>query len=239
MERLLIIEDDFRLAQMVTEYLHQSGFDVTHAPSATQGLQLLHQVHSPIQLIILDLMLPDMDGLEVCRKIRALPSALNSTPVLMLTAKGDPMDRVVGLELGADDYIGKPFEPRELLARIRAVLRRHRNSSELEAESDKEALEFGSLEIDKNSRTVSVAGKICDLTSYQFDLLLVLAERAGRVLSRDQIMESVRGRELDAFDRSIDVHIGRIRLSIESDIKNPKRILTVRGVGYVFAKQQD
>ena len=239
MERLLIIEDDFRLAQMVTEYLHQSGFDVTHAPSGTQGLQLLDQVQSPFQLIILDLMLPDMDGLEVCRKIRALPSTLNSTPVLMLTAKGDPMDRVVGLELGADDYIGKPFEPRELLARIRAVLRRHRNPTEQEGESDREVHKFGSLEIDKNSRTVSVSGKICDLTSYQFDLLLVLAERAGRVLSRDQIMESVRGRELDAFDRSIDVHIGRIRLSIESDIKNPKRILTVRGVGYVFAKQQD
>ena len=239
MDHLLMIEDDFRLAQMVTEYLQQSGFEVTHASSGAQGLQLLEQGAEPFQLIILDLMLPDMDGLEVCRKIRTLGSAINLTPVLMLAAKGDPMDRVVGLELGADDYLGKPFEPRELLARIRAVLRRHRTPAEFDSETNKQTLKFGSLEIDKGARTVSILGKVCDLTSYQFDLLLVLADRAGRVLSRDQIMESVRGRELDAFDRSIDVHIGRIRLAIEKDIKHPKRILTVRGVGYVFAKQQD
>jgi DNA-binding response OmpR family regulator len=153
----------------------------------------------------------------------------------MLTAKGDPMDRIVGLEIGADDYLHKPFEPRELLARIRAVLRRHAPG----AASAARVLRFGSLEIDQDARTVSVAGKSCDLTSYQFDLLLALAERAGRVLTRDQIMEAVRGRELDAFDRSIDVHMGRIRAAIEADPKNPKRILTVRGVGYVFARQQD
>ncbi len=241
MDHLLIIEDDFRLAKLVSEYLHQSGYEVSHASSGAQGLQFLEQINYNFQLIILDLMLPDMDGLEVCRKIRALPSALNQTPLLMLTAKGDPMDRVVGLELGADDYIAKPFEPRELLARIRAVLRRHRNptGAKYESSGEVQSLKFGSLEIDKGARMVTVSGKLCDLTSYQFDLLLVLAERAGRVLSRDQIMESVRGKELDAFDRSIDVHIGRIRLSIEKDIKNPKRILTVRGVGYVFAKQQD
>jgi len=239
MDRLLIIEDDFRLAQMVTEYLQQSGFEILHASSGTAGVQFLEDNKTPVQLVILDLMLPDMDGLEVCRKIRTLPAGLNHTPILMLTAKGDPMDRVVGLELGADDYLGKPFEPRELLARIRAVLRRHRNQSETSGEFGQNILKFGSLEIDKNSRTICISSKPCELTSYQFDLLLVLAERAGRVLSRDQIMESVRGRELDAFDRSIDVHVGRIRLAIESDIKNPKRILTVRGVGYVFAKQQD
>ena len=180
-------------------------------------------------------MLPDMDGLEVCRRIRALPGTAARTPVLMLTAKGDPMDRIIGLEMGADDYLPKPFEPRELLARVRAVLRRHGPG----AGANGKTLAFGSLEIDRDARNVTVAGKSCELTSYQFDLLLALAERAGRVLTRDQIMAAVRGRELDAFDRSIDVHMGRIRAVIELDAKNPKRILTVRGVGYVFARQQD
>jgi DNA-binding response OmpR family regulator len=173
----------------------------------------------------------------VCRRIRALPNGLAKVSVLMLTAKGDPMDRIIGLEIGADDYLPKPFEPRELLARIRAVLRR-RGETASDA-STPAVLRFGSLEIDRNARTVTVGGETADLTSYQFDLLVAMAERAGRVLTRDQIMEAVRGRELEAFDRSIDVHMGRIRAAIEVDAKNPKRILTVRGVGYVFAKQQD
>jgi len=236
MTTLLIIEDDHRLAQMVGEYLTQSGFTVHHASGGVQGLQML-QTLTPA-LVLLDLMLPDIDGLEVCRRIRSLPGAFAQTPVLMLTAKGDPMDRIVGLEIGADDYLPKPFEPRELLARVRAVLRRHQPGNEASPNS-KEPLKFGSLQIDRDARTVSVHGQPCELTSYQFDLLWVLAERAGRVLSRDQIMEAVRGRELEAFDRSIDVHMGRIRAAIEDDVKTPKRILTVRGVGYVFAKQQD
>ena len=186
-------------------------------------------------LVILDLMLPDIDGLDVCRRIRSLPGDLASTPILMLTAKGDPMDRIIGLELGADDYLPKPFEPRELLARIRAVLRRRVDGPSASAK----LLRFGSLEIDRDARKVTVDGADCELTSYQFDLLVALAERAGRVLTRDQIMEAVRGRELEAFDRSIDVHMGRIRAVIEVDAKAPKRILTVRGVGYVFARQQD
>jgi DNA-binding response OmpR family regulator len=185
--------------------------------------------------VILDLMLPDMDGLEVCRRIRGLTTSAAQVPLLMLTAKGDPMDRIIGLEMGADDYLPKPFEPRELLARIRAVLRR---KSEPTSDQAPNRLQFGSLEIDRDARTVSVAGKFCDLTSYQFDLLIAIAERAGRVLTRDQIMEAVRGRELEAYDRSIDVHMGRIRAAIEADVKDPKRILTVRGVGYVFARQQ-
>nr|MCU0943178.1 response regulator transcription factor [Hydrogenophaga sp.] len=145
-----------------------------------------------------------------------------------------------GLELGADDYLPKPFEPRELLARVRAVLRRRaENGGSAASARSTPVLSFGSLEIDRDARTVSVGDQVADLTSYQFDLLVAMAERAGRVLTRDQIMEAVRGRELEAFDRSIDVHIGRIRSAIEVDSKNPKRILTVRGVGYVFAKQQD
>ena len=233
--QLLMIEDDARLAHMVGEYLTQSGFLFSHAGDGASGLEQLQQ-HAP-DLVILDLMLPDTDGLEICRRIRSLPAPASKVSVLMLTAKGDPMDRIIGLEIGADDYLPKPFEPRELLARIRAVLRRRsENATETEAST---LMRFGTLEIDRNARTVSVAGAMADLTSYQFDLLVAMAERAGRVLTRDQIMEAVRGRELEAFDRSIDVHMGRIRAAIEVDAKNPKRILTVRGVGYVFAKQQD
>ena len=232
--QILMIEDDARLAQMVSEYLTKSGFGVAHAADGQAGLEQVQQ-HAP-DLVILALMLPDMDGLDVCRRIRALQGPAAQVPVLMLTAKGDPMDRIIGLELGADDYLPKPFEPRELLARIRAILRRRTDGGSPPAT---QALRFGTLEIDRDARTVTVAGELADLTSYQFDLLVALAERAGRVLTRDQIMEAVRGRELEAFDRSIDVHMGRIRAAIEMDAKLPKRILTVRGVGYVFAKQQD
>ena len=231
-QQLLMIEDDSRLATMVGEYLRQSGYGFAHAADAASGLGTLQS--TPPDLVILDLMLPDMDGLEVCRRIKASNPA---TAVLMLTAKGDPMDRIVGLEIGADDYLPKPFEPRELLARIRAVLRRG-----VEAAASLGAhktMRFGSLEIDRDARSVIIGGKPSELTSYQFDLLVALAERPGRVLTRDQIMEAVRGRELEAFDRSIDVHMGRIRNAIEDDAKDPKRILTVRGVGYVFAKLQD
>ena len=240
-QQLLMIEDDTRLANMVSEYLRQSGYGVTHAADGASGLAALEA--SAPDLVILDLMLPDMDGLEVCRRIKSHTGAPGGPPgpaILMLTAKGDPMDRIVGLEIGADDYLPKPFEPRELLARIRAVLRRSGEVGAAAAASGiHKVMRFGSLEIDRDARTVSVNGALCELTSYQFDLLVALAERAGRVLSRDQIMEAVRGRELEAFDRSIDVHMGRIRSAIEVDAKDPKRILTVRGVGYVFAKQQD
>lgn len=241
---VLMIEDDSRLAAMVRDYLGQSGFEVTLAATAEAGLAALDG--APPALVILDLMLPDMDGLEVCRRIKHSGAAVPPA-VLMLTAKGDPMDRIVGLEIGADDYLPKPFEPRELLARIRAVLRRGAGVAGAATAAPNgvgnsgatNVMRFGSLEIDRDARLVTVAGAPRELTAYQFDLLVAMAERAGRVLSRDQIMEAVRGRELEAFDRSIDVHMGRIRLAIEADAKEPKRILTVRGVGYVFAKQQD
>jgi DNA-binding response OmpR family regulator len=235
--QLLMIEDDARLAKMVVEYLGQSGFEVTHASDGEAGLEQLQLIQP--ELVILDLMMPGIDGLEVCRRIRALQGDVARVPVLMLTAKGDPMDRIIGLELGADDYLPKPFEPRELLARVRAVLRRRGETGSASVSRSTPVMRFGSLDIDRDARTVQVAGQACELTSYQFDLLVAMAERAGRVLTRDQIMEAVRGRELEAFDRSIDVHIGRIRNAIEADSKDPKRILTVRGVGYVFAKQQD
>jgi DNA-binding response OmpR family regulator len=228
---LLLIDDDERLAEMVGKYLTQSGFIVERAPDGTSGLAAMQR--DKFNLIILDLMLPDMDGLDICRQIRALSGEAANVPVLMLTAKGDPMDRVIGLELGADDYLPKPFEPRELLARVRTLLRRQKIDG-----APPPVMRFGSLEIDRGARRVTVQGEQVSLTSYQFDLLTALAENAGRVLAREQIMEMVRGRELESFDRSIDVHMGRIRAAIESDVKNPKRILTVRGMGYVFVKNQ-
>ena len=233
-----MIEDDARLASMVEQYFVQNGFSISRVPDGSSGLTRLGTSAAPQpDLLILDLMLPDIDGLEVCRRIRAMAGPASQIPILMLTAKGDPMDRIIGLEMGADDYLPKPFEPRELLARVRAILRRRSETTSASGTSN--VLRFGSLELDRDARTVSVGSTPCDLTSYQFDLLVALAERAGRVLTRDQIMEAVRGRELEAFDRSIDVHMGRIRAAIEADPKDPKRILTVRGVGYVFARQQD
>jgi two-component system, OmpR family, phosphate regulon response regulator OmpR len=224
---ILLIEDDRRLAEMVAEYLGEAGFSVSVAGNGRTGLARL--AAEPYDALVLDLMLPDMDGLEVCRQLRAR----SNIPVLMLTARGDAMDRVVGLEIGADDYLSKPFEPRELLARLRAILRRRDRT----APSD--VLRFGRLEIDRDARRVRVDGAERALTGHQFSLLVALAERAGRVLSREALMDLVRGEELEAFDRSIDVHVSRIRGAIEDDPKRPRRLLTVRGAGYVFARQQD
>jgi DNA-binding response OmpR family regulator len=228
---LLIIDDDQRLSKMVSEYLSQSGYVVERVFTGAAGMAAVQ--HSEFDLVILDLMLPDMDGLDVCRQIRALSGQVANIPVLMLTAKGDPMDRVLGLELGADDYLPKPFEPRELLARVRTVLRRQGDTSNMAP-----IMHFGTLEIDRSARRVAVYGKPVHLTSYQFDLLVAMAERAGRILSREQLLGVIRGRDVDSFDRSIDVHIGRIRSAIELDAKSPKRILTIRGIGYVFFKNQ-
>ena len=224
---ILLVEDDRRLAEMVSEYLGEAGFSVSVAGDGRTGLARL--AAEPCDAIVLDLMLPDMDGLEVCRQLRAF----SDVPVLMLTARGDAMDRVVGLEIGADDYLPKPFEPRELLARLRAILRRWDRTR------SSNVLRFGRLEIDRDARGVRVDGAERSLTGHQFALLVALAERAGRVLSRDTLMDLVKGEELEAFDRSIDVHVSRIRAAIEDDPKRPRRLLTVRGAGYVFARQQD
>ena len=224
--RILLIEDDARLAEMVSEYLGKAGFRVTVAAEGRAGLERL--TREPFDALVLDIMLPDMGGLDVCRQLRVK----SDIPVLMLTARGEPMDRVVGLEMGADDYLPKPFEPRELLARLRAILRRGR------AGGPSNVLRFGRLEIDRDARVVRVEDAERNLTGYQFTLLVALAERAGRVLSRDALMDLVKGETLEAFDRSIDVHISRIRAAIEDDPKRPRRILTVRGAGYVFAREQ-
>ena len=225
--RVLLIEDDARLGALVAEYLGDAGYRVTVAATGAEGLALI--ARDPFDALVLDLMLPDMDGLEICRKVRAQ----SELPILMLTARGDAMDRIVGLEMGADDYLPKPFEPRELLARLRAILRRRG------AGTARDPLRFGRLEIDRDARSVRIDGEARDITSYQFALLLAFAGNAGRVLSRDLLMDKLRGEPLEAFDRSIDVHISRIRAAIEDDPRKPRRIVTVRGAGYVFAKQQD
>ena len=226
-DRILLIEDDPRLAEMVKNYLGEAGFSVTVSPLGMAGIAL--EARETFDALVLDLMLPDMDGLEVCRQIRAR----SQTRILMLTARGDAMDRVVGLEIGADDYLPKPFEPREMLARLRAILRRRGRDRNVEL------LRFGRLEIDASARKARLDGTECALTDYQFSLLLVLAQHPGRVMSREAIMELMKNERLESFDRYIDVHISRIRAAIEADPKKPRRIITVRGSGYVFAKAQD
>jgi len=229
--RLLLIDDDTRLTGMVGEYLRRNGYEVDTAGSLATGREQLKTVH--YDALLLDLMLPDGDGLDLTRELRSSPRT-QRLPLLMLTARGEPLDRIVGLEIGADDYLPKPFEPRELLARVKALLRRAAPAAPAH-----EVLSFGRLEIDLGARQARLDGQACDLTGHQFELLVVLAQSAGRVLTRDQIMDAMKGHALEAYDRSIDVHISRIRAVIEADPKNPRRVLTVRGSGYLFARTQD
>lgn len=321
---ILLIDDDRRLAEMVGRYLGQAGFSVQVQGTARAGLEALAE-RTP-DLILLDLMLPDGDGLDVCRQIHQRGGPAARVPILMLTARGETTDRVVGLEVGADDYLPKPFEPRELLARVRALLRRaapvdvssgglpvpgggsagpgymvasgggsagpgHMAGAAGSAGTGRpdgaavagslaagtagqtgaaggaagsvgggiggsgsggaqaggpagntlaagghEVLTIDDLEIDEAAREVRVAGERRTLTGYQFDLLRVLARHAGRVMSREQLMDQAKGQALEAFDRSIDVHVGKIRQAIETDSRQPVRLLTVRGVGYVLAR---
>jgi len=233
-DTVLIIDDDVRLADMLRDYLSRGGFAVETRHSARAGLAAAIPAASGGRIydaIVLDLMLPDLDGLEVCRQLRAR----TDVPILMLTARGEDTDRIVGLELGADDYLPKPFNPRELQARLKAILRRRRDLGD----AADAVLRFGRLEIDPGARQARIDGQARALTSYQFDLLLSLARHAGRVLSREQLMDLTRGAELEAFDRSIDVHVSRVRAALEDTPGAPRRIITVRGAGYVFARVQD
>ena len=228
MTKVLVVDDEPTVREVVVGYLRRDGHEVAEAGDGTTALELLEA--DPPDLVVLDMMLPGVHGLDVLRRVRAT----SDIPVIMLTARAEESDRVAGLELGADDYLPKPFEPRELLARVKALLRRAAPDA-----GDDEVLHFGRLEVDLGARQARLAGQPCDLTSHQFELLTVLARSPGRVLSRDQIMDALKGHPLEAFDRSIDVHISRLRSVIEDDPKNPRRVLTVRGAGYVFAKKQD
>ncbi len=225
-----MVDDDEKLVSLVREYLRPHGFEVEGAGDGPGGLAALRA--SDPDLVILDLMLPRMDGLEVCRRIRQG----GSVPVLMLTARGDEADRIVGLELGADDYLPKPFSPRELLARIRAILRRTRGEP---AGAAQESIRVEGLLLDPGTRSATLKGNELDLTTGEFDLLYILAASAGRVLTRDQIMQRLHGTDSSAFDRSIDVQVSRIRQKIEPDPRHPVLLKTVRGVGYQFVRPQE
>jgi len=223
--RLLFIDDDRQLAHLTTRYLQAHDVDVTWVDSGESGLA--HLIHGAFDAVLLDVMLPGIGGIDVCREIRAR----SDVPVLMLTALGDEADRVSGLEIGADDYIRKPFSSRELLARLRAHVRRARGR----CGPSGRFLTAGSLRIDLGAMAVTVDGRPVTLTSYEFALLRALAEQPGRVMSREQLMDLARGNAEDAFDRSIDVHISRLRQKLEPDPRHPSFLKTVRGVGYMVA----
>jgi len=222
---VLLVEDDRRLGGLTREYLEKHGLVVTWVHNGDAGLQTA--LRGRFDVVLLDLMLPGMDGLEVCRRLRQQ----SDVPVVMLTARDEEADRVMGLEIGADDYVAKPFSPRELLARVRAQTRRARGRAGPRAG----ALEVGDLRIDPGGRQVHLDGRLLELTGYEFDLLHALARRAGRVLGREQLMELARGSAEEAFDRSIDVHISRLRQKMGDNPRQPRYIKTVRGVGYQLA----
>ena len=222
--RVLLIDDDVRLHELLATYLQQNGIHVTVAADGSKGLAALDA--GVFDAVLLDVMMPGMDGLEVCKRIR-LKSAI---PVVMLTAKGDETDRVVGLELGADDYLPKPFSPRELLARLRAVLRR------ASPDSVAEKLTVGDVVIDIQTREVTVAGKRAELTGIEFDILLALARRAGRVVPREALLSEAGRSDVSVAERTVDVHISHLRQKLGDDPKSPRTIKTVRGIGYVLTK---
>lgn len=226
---VLLVEDDLRLASLTREYLEGHGVVVDHVADGRHGLD--EALRSRFDTVLLDLMLPGKDGLEVCRELRSR----SDVPIIVLTARGEEADRVMGLELGADDYLPKPFSPRELLARIRAVTRRARG----QAGPTLSSVKVGSLLVDPASRRVTKDGVEVALTGYEFALVLALARRAGRILSREQLMELARGSAEDAFDRSIDVHVSRLRQKLGDDPKHPRLIKTVRGAGYLLTGEAD
>jgi DNA-binding response OmpR family regulator len=223
--RALLVEDDPRLAALTREYLGGHGVAVEVVADGRRGLAEAQR--GGWDVVLLDLMLPGLPGLDLCRELRAR----SDVPIIVLTARGEEADRVMGLELGADDYLAKPFSPRELLARIRAVTRRAKGR----AGPALKAVKVGALVIDPSARSVTLSGQAVELTAYEFALLHALAERAGRVLSREQLMEFARGSPEDSFDRSVDVHVSRLRQKLGDDPKRPRLIKTVRGAGYVLA----
>ena len=224
----LLVEDDARLASLTVQYLERQGMSVVTATDGDSGLDLA--LRHRFDVVLLDVMLPGLDGIQVCQRLRQR----SDVPVIMLTARGEEADRVLGLELGADDYLPKPFSPRELLARIRALVRRARGRA---GPSVGRSVAVGGLHLDPGGRKATVDGVDVDLTGYEFDLLVALAGRAGRVLSREQLMELARGSIDDAFDRSVDVHVSRLRQKLGDDPRAPRFIKTVRGVGYQFLTQ--
>ena len=232
--KILIIDDDRKLCRLVVDYLEPMGYDVEAAHNGAKGLEMIFSGN--YHAVILDVMMPGMDGFEVLKRVRKE----SDIPVLMLTARGEETDRIVGLEMGADDYLPKTFSSRELLARLRAVTRRHIVSeSQAESESTDKTLVFGGLEIEQNARTVRLDTKLLNLTPLEYDLLTSLARSAGRVLTRDQLLDSIAGRNYEVFDRTVDVHISSLRRKLGEDPRNPRLIQTIRTVGYMFKSPGD
>ena len=228
-KRVLIVDDDQKLRALLTEYLTEFGFQTATLPDGRRILSVI-KTENP-HIIILDIMLPHKDGFEILREIRTA----FTVPVIMLTARGEDADRIVGLELGADDYLPKPFNPRELLARIRAVLRRSDATIEVKAgQNGNHLIQAGGLILNKAKRSVKVGRDEVELSSTEYEILKVLMEHPNRTLSRDQLMSMAKGRDFMAFDRSIDVHISKLRAKVESNPRSPERIKTVWGTGYLF-----
>ncbi len=223
----LLVEDDARLAALTTEYRAGHGVVVTHVADGRAGLD--EAIHQRYDIVLLDIMLPGLDGLDVCRRLRSH----SDVPIIVLTARGEEADRVMGLEMGADDYLHKPYSPRELLARIRAVVRRARG----QAGPTVKPVRVGALVLDPGARRATVDGQEIPLTGYEFSLLEALARRAGRILSREQLIELAGGSSEEAFDRSVDVHVSRLRQKLGDDPKGPRMLKTVRGAGYMLARE--
>jgi DNA-binding response OmpR family regulator len=228
--RVLVVDDDLKLCRLIRDYLEPMGYQVTAAHTGPDGLEIA--LREPFAALILDVMLPGMDGFDVLRHLRAK----SNVPVLMLTGVGEEADRIVGLELGADDYLPKTFSTRELLARLRAVIRRSIITSVESEQQPPSSVTIGGLRIDQASRVASLDGGTLQLTAVEFDLLLSLAKAAGRVKTREQLLLEVADRNFDVFDRSIDVHISSIRRKLGDDRKSPDFIITVRSVGYMMRK---
>lgn len=229
-KKILMVDDDLRMRELLQRYLTEQGFAIKAVSDSKEMDAALEADH--YDLLILDLMLPGEDGLTICRRLRG---ASVMTPIIMLTARGDEVDRIVGLEMGADDYLPKPFNPRELLARMNAVLRRHEHTSNAESANAKvEVFNFGEFAFDASTRSLSKNGMAITITSGEFALLKVFTEHPRQPLSRDRLMQLARGRELDVFDRSIDVQVSRLRRIIEADPAHPRYLQTMWGFGYVF-----
>ncbi|PHM44854.1 osmolarity response regulator [Xenorhabdus mauleonii] len=227
--KILVVDDDMRLRALLERYLSEQGFQVRSAANAEQMDRLL--TRESIQLIVLDLMLPGEDGLSICRRLRSQNSSI---PIIMISAKGEEVDRIVGLEIGADDYIAKPFNPRELLARMRAVLRRHAHESPRTPTPSDAVVKFGNFKLDLGTREMFHQNELLALTSGEFSVLKALVSHPREPLSRDKLMSLARGREYGAMERSIDVQVSRLRRMIEEDPAHPRYIQTVWGLGYVF-----
>ncbi len=237
MERVLVVDDDIELTELVVEYLAPEGFSVEMVDNGLEGVE--RALAGDYAIIVLDVMLPGLNGLEVLRRIRAASTPVARTPVLMLTARGADVDRIVGLELGADDYLPKPFNPRELVARIRAILRRMHPPSEAASSSTPETLAVGDVRLNKGARTVHRGSELVELTAAEFDMLAKLLETAGRIVSREELAEAGLGRPLAPLDRSVDMHVSSLRRKLGLEIGGVERIKTVRGAGYIYTVMSD